>query len=230
MCCKSICRYVSLFVLAAISAVALTASDARADLIVTNGDFESSYVDIQNVPQWFDQTAAPFFEEWINSSVSILSDNTTGYTASQHLAMGPGGLVYQSLGAKTAGQSLINWSFFQGRFSDNVSSTGFAVTFYAGAFAGADDVDITGVTQIGSTASLAALSADVNGRINSGSVNISGVADGTEIWLRIVSTTEGGYAPIDNISVSVSSIPEPSTIILLSFSLLGLLAYAWRKR
>ncbi len=228
MCCKSICRYVSLFVLAAISAVALMASDARADLIVTNGDFESSCADIQNVPQWFDQTAAPFFEEWINSSGSILSDNVTGYTASQHLAMGPGGLVYQSLGPKTAGQSLINWSFFQGRFSDNVSSTGFAVTFYAGAFTGADDVDITGVTQIGSTASLAALSAGVNGRINSGSVNISGVANGAEIWLRIVSTTEGGYAPIDNISVS--SIPEPSTIILLSISLFGLLAYAWRKR
>ena len=225
MCCKSICRYVSLFVLAAISAVAPMASDARADLIVTNGDFESSYTNIQDVPQWFDQTTA--FKEWINSTGSILSDNATGYTASQHLAMGPGALVYQSLGAKTAGQSSINWSFFQGRFSDNVSSTGFAVTFYAGAFTGADDVDITGVTQIGSTASVAALGADVNGRINSGSVNISGVADGTEIWLRIAST-EDGYAPIDNISVS--AIPEPSSIVLLSLGLLGLLAYAWRKR
>jgi hypothetical protein len=34
----------------------------------------------------------------------------------------------------------------------------------------------------------------------------------------------------DNVHLSVTSVPEPSTLALLAAGLLGLLAYAWRKR
>jgi len=40
----------------------------------------------------------------------------------------------------------------------------------------------------------------------------------------------GKTAYIDNVSVTTASIPEPSSIALLTSAIVGLLAYAWRKR
>ena len=40
----------------------------------------------------------------------------------------------------------------------------------------------------------------------------------------------GNTAQCDDFSLTVGTVPEPSTIVLLSSGLLGLLAYAWRKR
>jgi hypothetical protein len=42
--------------------------------------------------------------------------------------------------------------------------------------------------------------------------------------------TEYRLAGLDNVSLTSSPIPEPSTIVLLASGLIGLLAYAWRKR
>jgi hypothetical protein len=47
--------------------------------------------------------------------------------------------------------------------------------------------------------------------------------------LRYDEVKDVGYAPWLQIS-TVNSIPEPSTFVLAAIGLIGLLAYAWRKR
>ena len=58
--------------------------------------------------------------------------------------------------------------------------------------------------------------------------NLQGdVGNPFSLWLWAV---EGNPVYVDNIRVEASTIPEPSTLLLAAFGLLGLLAYAWRKR
>lgn len=45
-----------------------------------------------------------------------------------------------------------------------------------------------------------------------------------------LSTTADQVFGIDSVSLAPAPVPEPSTLVLLSAGLLGLLAYAWRKR
>jgi hypothetical protein len=55
----------------------------------------------------------------------------------------------------------------------------------------------------------------------------SGAALGKTLQVMV-----GGEACVglDNVRLSDSTVPEPGTIVLLGTGLLGLLAYAWRKR
>ena len=213
----------------------MVAGNASASLIVTNGGFHSpSYSDQeqdQSVESWFDSTTLS--STFINGRGRIYSDAATGYTASQHLAFGPNGWIYQSLGTKSAGETSLQWSLFQGRFLDNNSSAGFEVRFYRGSFAGtADGTDLSGLTQVGSTASFSSLgdvSTGVYGRIDSGSIDLSSIANGETVWMRINSVNSGSYAPIDNVTVSVST-PEPGTLVLTVCGALGALILAWRKK
>jgi hypothetical protein len=46
----------------------------------------------------------------------------------------------------------------------------------------------------------------------------------------IPGATAGSTMGIDNVHFIVAPVPEPSTLVLLSAGLFGLLAYAWRKR
>ncbi|MBU4270473.1 MAG: PEP-CTERM sorting domain-containing protein [Planctomycetes bacterium] len=52
---------------------------------------------------------------------------------------------------------------------------------------------------------------------------------GRPLWLRLDNTTHANLS-IDDVTVSFTPIPEPSTLALLAAGLLGLLCYAWRKR
>jgi len=57
-------------------------------------------------------------------------------------------------------------------------------------------------------------------------------ADGNP-WIQYVGFGVGDSSAgstVDNFSLSVSEIPEPGTLALLACGLIGLLAYAWRKR
>ena len=55
------------------------------------------------------------------------------------------------------------------------------------------------------------------------------------VWLStykaVTMDVDTGYAGgIDSINLTTSSVPEPSAIVLLAIGVIGLLAYAWRKR
>lgn len=51
------------------------------------------------------------------------------------------------------------------------------------------------------------------------------------IRASLADVSNGNWVGVDNFSVSYSTVtPEPSSIVILATALLGLLAYAWRKR
>lgn len=41
---------------------------------------------------------------------------------------------------------------------------------------------------------------------------------------------DGGHVGFDNVTLDAAAVPEPSLLTLFASGLLGLLAYAWRKR
>jgi hypothetical protein len=70
---------------------------------------------------------------------------------------------------------------------------------------------------------------------SSGSVSFTAVAGqpyiGQNIGVKIAASS-GGWGGIDNVYLNFTSAPtpEPSAIVILATGLLGLLAYAWRRR
>ena len=58
-------------------------------------------------------------------------------------------------------------------------------------------------------------------------VQSDGPIVGNNLYVGVIIGT-GTYA--DNVRLDISEVPEPSTLVLLASGLVGLLAYAWRKR
>ncbi|MCW1885469.1 hypothetical protein OKA04_12080 [Luteolibacter flavescens] len=206
---------------------------ARAALTVTAGDFDDGLTGQQlNVAGWFDSSVGGFVE-WNNAAESIQSDPANGYVQSRHLAMRGDGYVYQSLGTyQSSAGTAAQWQVYQGVFADNNASAGFTISFYAGAFPGASEgVDIAGagLAMIGSASSLSPLgnpTSLASAGYRSGSLDLSALAEGTEVWVAIRGTGGGGaFAPLDNFSVT--QIPEPSVALL---GLLGVAGLLVRKR
>jgi hypothetical protein len=69
-----------------------------------------------------------------------------------------------------------------------------------------------------------AVAADVGNACTVAFLNSYGKVQGME------GSTGGSTLGIDNVRFAAVSTPEPSTLVLLGAGLLGLLAYAWRKR
>jgi hypothetical protein len=49
-------------------------------------------------------------------------------------------------------------------------------------------------------------------------------------YLTVHISVQAGWTAVDNVRLSSTSIPEPSSVLLLATGLIGLLCYAWRKR
>ena len=195
--------------------IGLIAGSANAAIVVTNGDFESPDIDaseqIQDVPGWFDSTGN--FTSWHRGESTDEQENGT-----QLLAMGTAGWAYQSLGTLDFDGGSLNWSLDKGRFADGVGSAALTVRFYSGSTGSAADgtaIGGLGLSQIGGDIALASIGTDSNGIgvvTENGSVDLTGLTAGTEIWIEIA-ISNSGFAPFDN--VAVSHVPEPGSLALL---------------
>lgn len=222
---------------------ALLPISAHAALSVTNGSMGTTNRNGQYIDGggWFESTVTT---NWIEGSWA----NPGSYPATFPTGSGMAclfdnpGYLYQSLG--TIDVSFLNGSMsltsdFAQKSDDQIVDCIFTV--YYGSFTGANGTDIAGggLTQLftrtmsatdqGLTTGYASGRA-TNVAVNSSPIDLTGLAAGTEIWLRIQRLTGdpnggnlgNGDVIIDNVAVT-TQVPEPTAALLGCLGLIGLL-------
>lgn len=218
-----------------VTALGAMINHAQAAIVVTNGTFESTVTTIPgngqgNVNQWFDSddtvdgdgnSADPAgYNSW-HYGAGDAADNFEGEGTNSMLVLCPGTdqYAYQSLGTLDAGTPTLNWSFN----TNNLVGDSILFTFYQGSFAGAaDGVNITDIGA-GQPTVIAGGAFTISGAdtySHTGSLDVSSLAAGTEIWVGF-NETGAGFRRIDN--VAINAVPEPSVTLLGSIAVLGLL-------
>ena len=199
------------------SCIAMALS-ARATLTHTNGNFDAGVAagDNNNVPDWFDgnhHPGAAWEDTWLNT-VNIpsgQSGGTVGFSGNVPTATN---FLYQSLGTRSADETMLCFSISVGAFTDGAVGTKTGtlhVGLYeqTGSFTGADGTDIagaSGIVQVGSTVALPISRVGGPGAVASdetGSFDISGVSTSHTLYLRYQWIPTGGsYMSVDNASIS----------------------------
>jgi hypothetical protein len=226
-----------LLIPAALLASSVTSTAA---LAITNGSFGSANTNAVTVSDggWFESTTATAWVEgtWVHAATSnnpaLLMDG-----------LGNGSYIYQSLGTLEAGTTTINLTadFIQ-KADDGNSSVRFDL-LVGNSFTGAHGTDILGaggvinlgnITLTAAQQGLTAASGDASRASGMliGSFDVSSLAAGDQLWLRITDAADGiddsgsgGDLLMDNLSLQ--AIPEPGSVALLG---LGLAVAALRRR
>jgi hypothetical protein len=186
-----------------------TISVVAKPIAVTGGDFEVPYTNDQpgDVPLWFDNTVS--YSDWHNAARYTTSGSQS---ALMQYYSGSRGYIYQSLGQLQAGTKSLDWTFNQVRYTLDASTGTAGMRFFYGVALGASegaDIDTLGLTQIGSTVSIPALSG--SDAFRSGSLDVSAVPAGSTIWVDFTHTG-GSCFLLDNIAVT-AVIPPSGTVI-----------------
>lgn len=216
--------------------LALATPSARAALVVTDGGFENPTVTGDNsfnqgVTNWHDSSTSWSSYVYIHS-VQIAS------TSQVYGSEVDGGWIYQSLGTRSAGEDSIGFNFDaieRDRNGYGWNDKGLIINLYSGSFAGADGTDIdAALTSFGaieiSASDIFATPLSNTGadretvNFTTSSIDLTGVAVGTEIWVRIettvgVSATDDKAIYIDNFAI----VPEPGAALLGGLGTLMLL-------
>lgn len=214
---------------------ALAVIPAHAALQVSNGDFSLNPTQTNNVTGWFDtvtvNTGSWWETTWAGPTVSPNGTPVMGLSYNNNTL----NWAYQSIGINAGGLSAIGITYDVGSFTDAGAQRDLGLTFsvyqvdgtYAG---GADNTDISGATGATLLDSVTVFSGLLNaGQMLTGqtvALNISG-STGSELYLRIenaVGATTGANGPwtaVDNISVT--SVPEPTTLALAGLGGMALL-------
>jgi len=217
------CKKLVVFALA----FGLIAGMARADLVITNGDFEADAGagDLENVSLWYDDLSTNFWESAWQSDRGGVTPNGTQVVVfcSWNTVEGDpltGSYIYQSIGT-SSGESSVTIGFDWGHPDDVAAGRLDGITIAAYASDGTtdpnDDVDINGaegVTLLDS-ASYSHVAEGTDGEIFPVVVtlDLSGANAGDEIFLRFNNyMPEAGADPwpvLDN--VQITSEPAPTT-------------------
>lgn len=220
---------------------AWAAVPARADFIgITNGDFEAQSGLLQTVTNWNESstnTSGAMFFDWLNKDATGASyvNLTEVFGMSK-----PVGWIYQQVGTYSAGlQMTVSGDAILGK-GTTAAFRGFTVELWTGGTASlaADTKALDTVVGATMVASRAYAAADFGFTTGSGPKSAHWTTPvltptgtvGSALWLRIAAGTASGETFLDNITATASTVPEPSTLVLLGISLAGLLAYAWKKR
>lgn len=223
-----------------LAACLITPQMSQAALSVNDGAFSNPSVANgsanTNITNWYDEAGDTF------TSFIFHKTSEFGVGTDQLLAFGSGnGYAYQSLGTRVLGEDTMTVSLDA---YERPTVTRFFPTLeidiYAGSFGSAangTDINAT-LTSLGmltltgtnmfTTPLDGSDGESVIGFTVPGSVDLSGLAVGTEIWMRLhapdaTGTTSAVY--IDNVSVKLSAVPEPSSAALLSLGGLALILH-----
>jgi hypothetical protein len=231
--------------------LAMAIGTANAALVLTNGNFQAQTVALNgsstSITSWFESSTSNFADYLFNSTTQLGTGSTTSL-----LLEATTSYVYQSLGTTTGSEGSITVSGTAiDRYATSGGGRTFgAVTiqlFSGTPGSSGDGIALTGVTSLGTFTIGESAGAGIDLNLGFGDTkpetgtaaqsafftttafNLSALAPGTEVWLQISAPTSGTVAPndrnpvLDDLSINVSAIPEPSTALLGGLGLLMLL-------
>lgn len=216
------------------------ASSARATTIsVTNGDFEKQDGKSGAVTDWYESSVTTndgigqYYQDWLykDTSTGWFGSNTTEVFGMSD----QNGWIYQQIGTYTPGMQvqIAGDAILAKPVGEEFRPL--SVELWTGGGSPGDTIglDSIGATKVASTIFTAGdLGLVLGGGAQtahwSTTLTPTG-ASGDALWLRLAVGTANGEAFLDNISAS-ATVPEPTTIVLAVSGIIGLLAYAWRKR
>ncbi len=205
---------------------------------IPNGDFETPALAANTwsnaVPNWYESSNAGF-GDYTYRHLNQMGDDDPNFMLET-----PSGYIYQSLGTLDGTEAAITITGTAIKRSNRFFAN---VTFelFAGAFpAAADGVPLTGLTLLGTsvltTSDLgfptAQRSSPHQTTFTTSPFRVTGQPLGMEIWLRITSAQSGNNrAPgLDDLALTVTAIPEPSSLTLIGLAALGLVAIPRLRR
>ncbi|MBN8460726.1 MAG: autotransporter-associated beta strand repeat-containing protein [Verrucomicrobia bacterium] len=208
-----------------VTATVMGASPIWASVAVTNGAMGTTSTNAATVNGggWFESSTANWVEgSWANSGTYPATFPSAQGMACLFDGAAANGYIYQKIGTLDAtdiAQGAIRITSDFAEKSDDTTVNG-KFDVYAGPFTGANGTDIAsgGLTNIFSltmdaTAQGLTAASGNNSRQTArlvGDVNISGLAAGTDIWLRIGRPSSGaGDFIIDNVAATVTTVVWP---------------------
>jgi hypothetical protein len=202
------------FAVGLVSACMLLASPSTTKADLMNPSFEAP-----DIPTGGDVIQLPDYWNWAVSAIVRMEDQSGGSTAidgTQWVSVHPTGYVWQNTGIAVQN----GWSYALSFYGKGDGRNGQCrVSLLA-----ADDT-----ASLGTSLASQDLSTTPAWAAGSVSTTYSGAA-GKYLSISLADLASPAWADFDHCVLTITPIPEPSIMLLCVSGILGLVAYAWRKR